>query len=75
LLVKQRTSSVSAIQYIPYDQAYEPGFEDMARRVPSLEKLVRLTNFRPSMPLPVIVDKVSAHIAARTPVVQTAPSQ
>ena len=32
--------------HIPYDQAYEPGFEDMPRRVPALEKLKRLTGFR-----------------------------
>ncbi len=73
-LVKERTSSASAVHYIPYDQAYEPGFEDMARRVPSLEKLMRLIDFRPTMPLSVIIDKVVAHIAARTPVVQTAPA-
>jgi len=71
-LVKERTSSASAVHYIPYDQAYEPGFEDMARRVPSLEKLTRLVNFRPTMPLSVIIDKVIAHIAARTPMAQTA---
>src|SRR5262250_3640269 len=38
-LVKQRTNSSSPIQYVPYDQAYELGFEDMQRRVPCLEKL------------------------------------
>lgn len=34
-LVKERTKSASPVTYIPYDQAYEPGFEDMMRRVPS----------------------------------------
>src|SRR5579862_1982577 len=57
-LVKERTDSSSEVRYIPYDQAYEPGFEDMARRVPSLEKLIRLTGFRPATPLSVIIDKV-----------------
>jgi UDP-glucose 4-epimerase len=71
-LVKGRTGSASPVQLIPYDQAYEPGFEDMARRVPSLDKLVRLTGFRPSTPLPVIIDKVAADLAAKKPVVQTA---
>jgi UDP-glucose 4-epimerase len=61
-LVKARTGSTSPVQFIPYDQAYEPGFEDMARRVPSLEKLVGLTGFRPSTPLSVIIDKVVEHI-------------
>jgi UDP-glucose 4-epimerase len=57
-MVKERTQSNSPIQYIPYDQAYEPGFEDMQRRVPSLEKLQRLTGFRPATQLEEIVDRV-----------------
>lgn len=57
-LVKERTNSKSAITYIPYDQAYEPGFEDMPRRVPALGKLERLTGFQPTIPLNDIVDGV-----------------
>jgi nucleoside-diphosphate-sugar epimerase len=64
-LVRQRTQSSSPISYIPYDQAYEPGFEDMQRRVPSLEKLERLTSFRPKTPLPEIIDRVAAHQVQR----------
>lgn len=60
-LVKERTGSSSPIAFIPYDQAYEPGFEDMLRRVPSLEKLEGLTGFRPRTALPEIVDRVVAH--------------
>jgi UDP-glucose 4-epimerase len=60
-VVKQRTKSESPITYIPYDQAYEPGFEDMPRRVPALEKLQKLTGFRPATPLTEIVDRVVAH--------------
>ncbi|MGA7919203.1 MAG: hypothetical protein WCA38_05980, partial [Candidatus Acidiferrales bacterium] len=56
--VKQRTNSNSPITHIPYDQAYEPGFEDMPRRVPALEKLEALTGFRPAIPLSDIVDGV-----------------
>lgn len=56
--VKQRTNSNSPITHIPYDQAYEPGFEDMPRRVPALEKLEALTGFRPAIPLNDIVDGV-----------------
>ena len=59
--VKEQTKSDSPIAYIPYDQAYEPGFEDMPRRVPSLEKLERLTGFRPATPLTEIIDRVAAH--------------
>src|SRR5579859_5293049 len=42
LLVKERTQSHSPIHFIPYDQAYAPGFEDMLRRVPSVDKLLSL---------------------------------
>ena len=59
-LVKERTNSESVIQHVPYDQAYEPGFEDMQRRVPNLEKLQQLTSFRPATPLNEIVDRVVA---------------
>jgi UDP-glucose 4-epimerase len=64
-VVKQRTKSESPITYIPYDQAYEPGFEDMPRRVPALAKLQRLTGFRPTTPLSEIVDRVVAHFRGK----------
>ncbi|MFI5073193.1 MAG: hypothetical protein ACHP8A_20160, partial [Terriglobales bacterium] len=60
-MVKQRTASSSPITYVPYDEAYEPGFEDMLRRVPSLEKLQRITGARPMTPLHSIVDRVVAY--------------
>jgi UDP-glucose 4-epimerase len=62
LRVKQRTGSSSAVEYIPYDQAYEPGFEDMMRRVPSVEKLQSITGFRPQIPLDEIIDRVASHM-------------
>lgn len=59
--VKQRAESSSGIIYLPYDQAYEPGFEDMQRRVPSLKKLSMMTKFVPKTPLHAVVDSVIAH--------------
>lgn len=59
-MVKERTGSDSVIRHIRYEEAYEPGFEDMYRRVPSLDKLQSLTGFRPTMPLTEIVDRVIA---------------
>ena len=59
-LVKDRTRSTSRIEYVPYDQAYELGFEDMMRRVPCVEKLQALTGFRPQTPLTEIIDRVTA---------------
>jgi UDP-glucose 4-epimerase len=64
-LVKQRTKSNSRLEYVPYDRAYEPGFEDMFRRVPALEKLQSLTNFKPSIPLATIVDDVAKHFRTK----------
>jgi len=64
-MVKQRTQSASPIQFVSYDQAYAPGFEDMQRRVPCLEKLAALTGFRPTTNLEVIVDEVIAYFSAR----------
>jgi UDP-glucose 4-epimerase len=68
-LVKERTGSFSRIEYIPYDQAYEPGFEDMFRRVPSVEKLELLTGFRPRTPLPEIVDRVVSYAKTKRPAI------
>jgi UDP-glucose 4-epimerase len=59
--VKQRAQSQSPITFVPYEQAYEPGFEDMPRRIPSLEKLENLIGFRPRTSLGDIVDRVIAY--------------
>ena len=64
-LVKQRAQSESPVIHIPYDQAYEPGFEDMPRRVPALGKLQRLTGFTPATDLTEIVDSVIAYFRER----------
>jgi UDP-glucose 4-epimerase len=77
--VKIRTESTSKIVYVPYDQAYEPGFEDMMRRVPSVEKLHSLTGFRPQTKLSDIIDRVSSYLrekqaADRPAVVTSAPA-
>ncbi len=64
-LVKERTGSSSPIEFIPYDRAYEPGFEDMMRRVPSVDKLHALTGFRPQTSLNEIIDRVTAYFRER----------
>jgi len=71
-LVKERTRSSSPIEFVPYDQAYEPGFEDMFRRVPSVEKLETLTGFRPRTSLVEIVDRVAAYFRERREAAQRA---
>jgi UDP-glucose 4-epimerase len=72
-LVKERTRSSSSIEFIPYDQAYEPGFEDMMRRVPSVDKLQAITGFRPQTPLNEIIDRVTTFFQSKSePARQTA---
>jgi len=56
-LVKTRTGSDSEIEYIPYEQAYSGGYQDMARRVPNLSQLASLTGFVPITPVAEIIDR------------------
>jgi UDP-glucose 4-epimerase len=48
------------IQRVPYSDAYAPGFEDMLRRRPVIEKCRRLTGFRPATPLDEIIRSTAA---------------
>ena len=57
-LVREITGSRSPLEYQTYDQAYGPGFEDMERRVPALEKLESLIHYRPVTSLDTIVRRV-----------------
>lgn len=56
--VKEKTKSSSQVKYIPYDEAYESGFEDMLRRVPDLTKIGKLINYKPSQNIDQILDKI-----------------
>jgi UDP-glucose 4-epimerase len=59
--VKALTGSTSPIQLIPYDQAYEEGFEDMPRRMPDLTKLRTLIGYEPKVALDEIIGQVVEH--------------
>ena len=52
------TESTSEIDMIPYDVAYEADFEDMERRVPSIEKVARLIGFKPNENLDDIIREI-----------------
>jgi len=56
--VKEITQSDSEIVYVPYEQAYEEGFEDMPRRIPDISKVSALVGFRPEMSLDGILESV-----------------
>lgn len=57
-LVKSMTGSSSEICYIPYDEAYEEGFEDMPRRVPDISKIRALVGYEPTRTLETIIRDV-----------------
>lgn len=69
--VRERTGSTSEITRVPYDQAYEPGFEDMMRRVPSVDKLASLTGFRPQIKLEEIIDRVARYLSEKKAATRT----
>jgi UDP-glucose 4-epimerase len=58
----EMTGSTSEIRYIPYDQVYGEGFEDMQRRVPSLAKANRLVGYKPTRTLDDIINDVAAEM-------------
>lgn len=57
-LIKEMTGSSSEIVYVPYDQAYEEGFEDMPRRVPDITKIKELIGFKTTLDIRGIMEKV-----------------
>jgi UDP-glucose 4-epimerase len=62
--VKLRTGSNSAVVLVPYDRAYEEGFEDMPRRVPDLAKVRALIGYEPKVHLDEILDRVIEHFTS-----------
>jgi UDP-glucose 4-epimerase len=54
------TGSASQIKFIPYEEAYGDGFEDMRRRVPNLAKAKRLVGYQPTKSLDDIINDVAA---------------
>lgn len=57
-LVLEKTGSKSKITYVPYAQAYGPGYEDMRHRAPSLVKINDAIGYKPSTSLDQILDSV-----------------
>ena len=61
VMVKSMTESSSEIVYVPYEEAYEPGFEDMSRRLPDISKIQKLIGYAPSLALPDMLEMIIAH--------------
>ena len=62
--VLARTGSSSEIVMVPYEQAYEEGFEDMRRRVPDLGRIRGLIGYEPQVHLDDIIDRVAAYLTS-----------
>jgi len=56
--VRELTGSASVIKLVPYDEAYESGFEDMPRRVPDLSKAEKMIQYKPQHSLDDILVQV-----------------
>lgn len=56
--VIERVGSRSTVELVPYEAAYEPGFEDFMRRVPSIEKITSLIEWKPTTPLDDTIDQI-----------------
>jgi UDP-glucose 4-epimerase len=55
-------ASGSSIEFLPYQEAFAPGFEDMRRRKPVVEKLFKTTGFRPATPLRQIIELAASEM-------------
>ena len=63
--VKAMTGSSSEIVHIPYERAYEEGFEDMPRRVPDISKLKRYIGYEPQVQLDEMIENVIEYYCHR----------
>ncbi len=65
--VVQILNSSSAVEFVSYAKAYAPGFEDMRRRKPVVDKLFQATGFRPATPLRAIIEITAAGFETSAP--------
>jgi UDP-glucose 4-epimerase len=61
--VKAATNSRSEVVFVPYEKAYEEGFEDMARRIPDTTKIEKLIGYRPTVSLDAILERVIQYLS------------
>jgi UDP-glucose 4-epimerase len=66
-LIRDRINPAVAIEHVPYEKAYEAGFEDMPRRIPDLRKIKALIGYQPTLGVEEIVDRVIQFERGRRP--------
>lgn len=65
-LTKRLAQSASPVVFVPYEQAYAEGFEDMLHRLPDISKIEQLIGYKPTKALPEILESVITHFRAQT---------
>ncbi|MDF1515456.1 MAG: GDP-mannose 4,6-dehydratase [Anaerolineae bacterium] len=60
-ILVQTGGDPSRLRLIPYEQAYEPGFEDMLRRIPDIRKIKRIVGWNPTIPLADMLEEIIRH--------------
>ena len=70
--VIERTGSSSDVRYVPYSEAYPPGFEELGRRRPATSALMELTGWKPRLTVDDAIDDVIAHQRATAEAPQVA---
>jgi UDP-glucose 4-epimerase len=66
-LLKEMVGSRSEIRFVPYEEAYEAGFEDMPRRLPEISKIHRLIGYQPTLDLPEMLERIIAYYRQKLP--------
>jgi UDP-glucose 4-epimerase len=66
-MIRDRVNPAVRIEHVPYEKAYEAGFEDMRRRVPDLRKIRALIGYEPTLGVEQIIDRVIAFERTRRP--------
>jgi UDP-glucose 4-epimerase len=61
VMVKEMTKSPSEIVFVPYEQAYEEGFEDMPRRLPDISKIQNLIGYQPTLSLSEMLERIISY--------------
>ena len=70
-MIRAKLNSSSEIRYIPYEQAYEKGFADMPRRVPSTAKIEQCVGWHPATSLDTSIDAIVGYFRQKRPPLAT----
>jgi UDP-glucose 4-epimerase len=65
--IRTLCGSASPVEFVPYDRAYGPGYEDLARRLPDLERTRALVGYRPRFGLDETLERVIAEVRGEVP--------